>query len=110
MSFDNLVMSYHYECERRERRELMEQIFHGDYGTYICKSLEEKNKWRYLTSMGICFVLDYAETTIITAFPCSVARAREICQDAGVHMSNSLRKRIEKNIVKIDKFYDRKVA
>lgn len=110
MDFEILTMSYHYETERAERRELMCEICRGNFGEYLCKAKGHSDCWRCMTTMGICFVVDPSLKRIITAYPCSMSQARAICKSAGVHMSNSLQKRIEKNQMRIDKFYSKKVA
>ena len=110
MNFTKLMMTFHFEVERGERREMISAIFGTDYGMPVCKIRdEEKQRWHYLTSNGIRFIVNDAETILITAFIVSMSQAKEMYRIAGEHMPNSMVKRIQKNQIKIQKFNEKKL-
>lgn len=66
-------MTYHYEVERKERRELIErEIGFGQ----IIKRTYRNSCWSCLTDTGIMLIVDDDETTIITAYCPRVAELK----------------------------------
>lgn len=108
MDFSKLLGTFHYEVERKERREMIEEFYGSDYGTPMAKILDG-NRWHYLTSNGIEVVVNHEETVLITAFIITMSQARRFYKTAGSHMPKAMIKRIEKNQIKIQKFYERKL-
>lgn len=60
-----MTMTYHYEVERKERRELIEnEIGFGQ----IIKKVYRNHSWNCITDTGIVIILDDDGATIITAY------------------------------------------
>lgn len=68
-----MVMSYHFEVERKERREFIEQNI--GFGQII-KKVYRNHSWNCLTDTGVMMIIDEDELTIITAYCPRVAELK----------------------------------
>lgn len=105
IKLNELQVSYHFQYERRDRKDRIDSILRGNFGQV---TIEEwyKDAWRCLTDTGLCAIVSYDKTRILTYYFCPLETARMMYKSQGRKMPEAISNKIKKNARTYRDLYD----
>jgi len=96
IKLNELKVSYHFQNDRKERKERIDAIINGNFGQVVIEQYF-KDAWRVLTDTGIMAVVTPNKELILTYYFCPMETARMIYKSQGKKMPDYIANKIKKN-------------
>lgn len=103
-NINNIPVSYHFQNDRKERKERIDKILNGNLGQpVICE--EWKGAWKYVTDTGLIAIITLDEKLILTYYFAPLETVKMIYKNNGRKMPEAVENKIRKNTKRYKKLY-----
>jgi hypothetical protein len=105
LNLNELLVSYHFQNDRAERKERIDAVLGGNYGQII-KQVYCKGAIRCLTDMGLIFIVNEQQTLILTYYFARKETIYQMYKGKLASVPSFIVKRVDKNARKYKKLYN----